>query len=85
MKRVVLIIALGLTSCSKWTTVMLVSEETKELDPIHVHLYHHQDREWSCLNLSDTSIQVTDTLIVRYRKTMFGKTQLQIKNENRQD
>lgn len=83
MKRVILILTLGLTSCSEWKTVMLVSEQKKELDPIHVHLYHHQDRRWSCLDLPDTMVLVPDTLIIRYRKVLFGKTQLQIQDENK--
>jgi hypothetical protein len=64
MKKMFFIITLlVLTSCSNW----------KKLDEIHVHLYHHDSCEWSCLDLDEQNAMLVDTFRIKYKTNKKGK------------
>jgi hypothetical protein len=74
MKKMFFIITLlVLTSCSNWNYKDIDYLKCKKLDEIHVHLYHHDSCEWSCLDLDEQNAMLVDTFRIKYKTNKKGK------------
>jgi hypothetical protein len=74
MKNKVIILALLLlTSCSNWMYKDIEYERCKNLEKIHVHLYHQDSCEWHCLNLEEGNYTIEDSFRIKYKTDKKGK------------
>jgi hypothetical protein len=74
MKKMFFIITLlVLTSCSNWNYKDIDYLKCKKLDEIHVHLYHHDSCEWSCLDLDEQNAMLVDTFRIKYKTNKKGE------------
>ena len=74
MKNKIIILAvLFLTSCSNWKYKDVEYESCKNLEKIHVHLYHHDSCEWHCLNLEEGEYTIEDKFRIKYKTDKKGK------------
>ena len=74
MKNKIIILAvLFLTSCANWKYKDVEYESCKNLEKIHVHLYHHDSCEWYCLNLEEGKYTIEDSFRIRYKTDKKGK------------
>jgi hypothetical protein len=74
MKNKIIILAvLFLTSCTNWKYKDVEYESCKNLEKIHVHLYHHDSCEWYCLNLEEGKYTIEDSFRIRYKTDKKGK------------
>jgi hypothetical protein len=74
MKNKIIILAvLFLTSCANWKYKDVEYESCKNLEKIHVHLYHHDSCEWHCLNLEEGQYTIEDKFRIKYKTDKKGK------------
>jgi hypothetical protein len=74
MKNKIIILAvLFLTSCTNWKYKDVEYESCKNLEKIHVHLYHHDSCEWHCLNLEEGEYTIEDKFRIKYKTDKKGK------------
>jgi hypothetical protein len=74
MKNKIIILAvLFLTSCANWKYKDVEYESCKNLEKIHVHLYHHDSCEWHCLNLEEGEYTIEDKFRIKYKTDKKGK------------
>jgi hypothetical protein len=74
MKNKIIILAvLFLTSCANWKYKDVEYESCKNLEKIHVHLYHHDSCEWYCLNLEEGEYTIEDKFRIKYKTDKKGK------------
>jgi len=74
MKNKIIILAvLFLTSCANWKYKDVEYESSKNLEKIHVHLYHHDSCEWHCLNLEEGEYTIEDKFRIKYKTDKKGK------------
>ena len=74
MKNKIIILAvLFLTSCANWKYKDVEYERCKNLEKIHVHLYHHDSCEWHCLNLEEGEYTIEDKFRIKYKTDKKGK------------
>jgi hypothetical protein len=43
------------------------------MEKIHVHFYHHQTCEWSCLNMEEGEYTYEDVFRIKYKVNNEGK------------
>jgi hypothetical protein len=80
MKNKIIILAvLFLTSCTNWKYKDVEYESCKNLEKIHVHLYHHDSCEWHCLNLEEGEYTIEDKFRIKYKTDKKGKTIKKVK------
>jgi hypothetical protein len=74
MKNKIIILAvLFLTSCANWKYKDVEYESCKNLEKIHVHLYHHDSCECHCLNLEEGQYTIEDKFRIKYKTDKKGK------------
>jgi uncharacterized protein YceK len=74
MKNIIFIfVLLLLTGCSNWRHQNITYLKCKKLNEIHVHLYHHDSCEWSCLHLDEQYVILVDTFKVKYKVNKKGE------------
>ena len=74
MKNIIFIfVLLLLTGCSNWRHQNITYLKCKKLDEIHVHLYHHDSCEWSCLDLDEQNAMLVDTFRIKYKTNKKGE------------
>lgn len=65
--KFLLIGLLVLTSCSNWNYTTVSYDKCVHLDKIHVHFYHHETCEWSCLDMSEGNYTFTEEFKIKYK------------------
>ena len=74
MKNKIIILAvLFLTSCANWKYKDVEYESCKNLEKIHVHLYHHDSCEWYCLNMEEGQYTIEDKFRLKYKTDKKGQ------------
>jgi hypothetical protein len=74
MKKIIIIISIFLlSSCVNWQYKEFSYPMCKKLEPVHVHLYDHNQCEWSCLELDSKNFIFIDTIKIRYKTNKNGK------------
>jgi len=74
MKILLLILlSLLLFSCSNWKYKDIEYERCGKVEKIHVHFFHHQTSEWSCLEIEEGEYTIEDTFRIKYTTDKKGK------------
>jgi len=74
MKNIVFIFSVLLfCSCSNWQYKDITYDRCQHMEKIHVHFYHHQTCEWSCLNMEEGDYTYEDVFRIKYKVNNEGK------------
>ena len=73
INKILILVLLFMTSCSNWQYKEFTYLKCKKLDEIHVHLYHHDSCEWSCLDLDEQNAMLVDTFRIKYKTNKKGE------------
>jgi len=72
-KFFIFVLLLTLLSCSNWMYKDIQYERCEHLEKIHVHLYHHDSCEWTCLNMEEGEYSYDDSFRIKYKTDKKGK------------
>lgn len=72
-KIIIFVLLLTLSSCSNWKYKDIEYERKVNLEGIHVHLYHHDNCEWYCLNMEEGEYSYDDSFRIKYKTDKKGK------------
>lgn len=68
MKNILYIfVIMLLVSCSNWQYKIMTYDRCVSIDRIHVHFYHHETCEWSCLDLETGEYYYKDSVRIKYK------------------
>ena len=68
-----IILLLSLSSCSNWMYKDIQYERCEKLEKIHVHFFHHETSQWSCLEMEDGNYTIMENVRIKYRVDKKGK------------
>jgi len=73
LNKILIFVLLFLTSCSNWKYKDIQYERCEKLEKIHVHFFHHEIREWSCLEMDDGTYTIMENVRIKYKTDKNGK------------
>lgn len=73
VNKIFIFVILLLSSCSNWMYKDIQYERCEKLEKIHVHFFHHETSQWSCLEMEDGNYTIMENVRIKYRVDKKGK------------